>query len=595
MPDKRLLSISPMRGSAWTAGVISRDRRTLQVGDYPFLGFVERQAAQLLRLALGPGVQNGGAVLITGRRGSGKTSAVNKAIYDCGLLGRGLPLLNDTTGDGHRDREVFAALDTLALHHQPMALSIRQRDIRKSWRMDDWRPTLVLTVPINLSSPITADALTRRLVRQLYWSLANSGLAGLAPELVQQARMACLRTAARFKDLEDEQLKKSFSSSLQVSAGDKHTLAVEAGASAHEELMIARRLALEFDISTKEEMEEQMLQLLEAVDGTVFGRQPGLWERLGTVVEWYGEWLAGLDKLHGDRGLKVNVVFVLDELDKLEFSPDEPPEQAHSTIRDIRGMAEAIKPLLTSGRASFVVVSGEQDAHRWLQESRGDSDLLGSVFSSHFHFGLLTQTEVSALCRGRLQGLDQQPAALQPLFGAWLRFQADGVFKKAISALRRLRFEDRGAAELLADWRTCDTEGRELARALLVQVAADALRQALGRGARTDASAMQVIWDDLDQHLFHLVRGRRPLEPILDALAEAQRPLGLDLLGLEGLFRVTVVLTEAITRMEGLSLPPPHEVMAGLSDESLYPLAERLHEQVDAHLRALQPPAEAAP
>lgn len=311
MPDRTPIAYGPMTGSVWDADVPQEG--TIAIDEYPFQYFVEREAAQRLRDALGVGLRKGGAILVTGRRGSGKTSAVNKAIYDCSLLGRVMPrprVFN--VGPALNDNVVFAAFDrqiesrTATPSSEPLSLDTPR----------DWRPIVVIDVSINLSIPITPDALTRRIVRQLYWALVRAGVAGIVPELVAESRLACLRTVARFKDVESQSLKERFRNEFEISLSRKEGAAVTAGAAAQYELAIARQIALEYATSTKEEMDEELMRMLEQLDGTVYGASSGMFERLERLVEWFRGWLP---RWH-EKGVRFNLVFILDELDKLEFS-----------------------------------------------------------------------------------------------------------------------------------------------------------------------------------------------------------------------------------------------------------------------------------
>ena len=55
--------------------------------NYPFTGFVGKKSSLLqLEYLLGAGCVRGGCILVTGCRGAGKTTLVNRAIYEAGLL-----------------------------------------------------------------------------------------------------------------------------------------------------------------------------------------------------------------------------------------------------------------------------------------------------------------------------------------------------------------------------------------------------------------------------------------------------------------------------------------------------------------------------
>jgi hypothetical protein len=78
------------------------------------------------------------------------------------------------------------------------------------------------------------------------------------------------------------------------------------------------------------------------------------------------------------------VVFVLDELDKME------EKVAEDQINDI-------KPYLVSGKASFILVSGQALFYKYLEAKRKDDALLSSIFSKIIHIPLMSREEFKLL------------------------------------------------------------------------------------------------------------------------------------------------------------------------------------------------------
>lgn len=82
-----------------------------------------------------------------------------------------------------------------------------------------------------------------------------------------------------------------------------------------------------------------------------------------------------LKKLH-QAGL--NLVFVLDEMDKVEESM-------------LDKLSTDIKPYMLSGHAHFIVVSGQKLFYRYRQANTEDDAVLSSIFSKCVHMGLLSR------------------------------------------------------------------------------------------------------------------------------------------------------------------------------------------------------------
>lgn len=466
MPPQRQrsdpLAAGPRRGSHFD---LQTDRRVVVVPSYPFHGFVGRDACATLRAWVGIGQFRGGAVLVTGCRGSGKSSAVNKAIYDASVLSRAVPPKFFDLRTRRRPLEAYAEFDRLVAAQSDLRLEVPKAGARA----DGWQPTLLVEVPINLARPIPGEALIRRIVRSMYEALVRHGVAGLAPGLVASAREAYIRTVTAVQEMDNRTVKESFSNEYRVKLDSSEGAAIEAGVAASHELELARTITLEFPRSDTHEMDEQLLRLLEEFDGTLFGGVDGLSGQLGRVMDWWravGAAAANAPRgaWWGDRGVAVHTVFVMDELDKLEheyrpgtgFVPP-PPSQAHGDemVHDVSSLARWIKPILASGKASFVVVAGPNAARAWMQEAGDPNGLLNSVFSAHAHFGVACLREVTELADVAFPALGAASGVRPPLhraFAAWLLVACRGSFTRLVSMLRELHARFGGDVDALLRW-----------------------------------------------------------------------------------------------------------------------------------------------
>ncbi len=108
------------------------------------------------------------------------------------------------------------------------------------------------------------------------------------------------------------------------------------------------------------------------------------------------------------------------------------PLQPYSTldfVRSAEDAARAIKPILASGRATFLIISGAQDARRWYEQSGKPNNLLPSVFSDHFHFGLMHVAEAKGLLLSRLSDFSDATVneAQRELLACWFLVQCRGL------------------------------------------------------------------------------------------------------------------------------------------------------------------------
>ncbi len=445
---------------------------------YPFKAFVGKNATLLqLERLLGIGCSQGGCVLVTGCRGAGKTTLVNRAIYEAGLLGR-----FKVKGKDKSDTLPFQSLhENLTENSKITLLARKDREAP---------PTLVMEVRINVSCSISADSLIRRLVRSFYWSLVGSGIAGLVPDLIASARLACIRTVGTIDNSFEEWLKKAEQETASVKVTSHKGLEVQVGAAAQAEIQLARKMAMHLGVCNKEELEEELLRLFDGLQGAHINLKPSMWQRVGRVATWTKSvWDSVGESIVGGAGLRVSLAVVFDEMDKLDLgikpgnntthsngtdiqnnehseskaielgpqtlsaladlrqtlnSSDDMLDSAHSIVREL-------KPILTSGQATFIFVGGTKTAQRWRSERGRRDALLPSIFTDHVHVGLLNEDDAKALLEANVYGWDDdskwethnqthieniQHIKDYLIFG--MLFRSSGILKEFLIELRSL-------------------------------------------------------------------------------------------------------------------------------------------------------------
>lgn len=533
-------SAGPMEARQWGRfeEVASNGNLKLKTAEYPFARFVGRKRALLhLEHLLGVGCGGGGCILLTGYRGSGKTSLINRAIYECGLLGR-----YDIGSAG--DNPFQALYDEWENGNDTTELCKKKKRKSKSDRATDDLPTLTIEVHINVASPITVDALIRRMVRSFYWSLVTSGVAGLAPTLMESARLACIRTMGRVDHEFQESIKE-----IQIATADatlnKEGLAVKVGASAQTELQIARKMAVHLGISSKEECEEVLLRLFEELHGAEMGRKESLWQRIGHMADWARElWDDFGTLIMGEDGVRVNVVVVFDELDKLaDSSKREDPKtpdngrdlkNGDEVIRNAQQLAEALKPIVCTGKATFIFAAGAELAKQW-RNQRGNPDaLLPSVFSDQIHIGLLTSDEAREILKANVAPADWDTSIETERLVYGLLYRSSGVLKEFLMELRdcTARSQCLGRHLPLEKLREFTALDKEFASQADAAYAVEcALHKSLHPGYPDSLAKSwpfvgnESLFDDVQALFYRIVHGRSVEEDRRTVLAREEEPV----------------------------------------------------------------------
>ncbi|MEC1071396.1 P-loop NTPase fold protein [Priestia megaterium] len=80
--------------------------------------------------------------------------------------------------------------------------------------------------------------------------------------------------------------------------------------------------------------------------------------------------------LEGLKGLDINPVFIIDELDKI------------NEIEQVELLIGELKPLMLSGLASFILISGQELYYKFNTSNMLDDALIASVFSENIHIPL---------------------------------------------------------------------------------------------------------------------------------------------------------------------------------------------------------------
>ena len=121
----------------------------------------------------------GGAALVTGFRGVGKSLLVNKVLFDAGM--QGLLGLAFADGDAPADER-----------WGPFARSDLEQVIEER-RLND-QAVMFFPVRVEIADAIEPDKLFKRLLRRTYFAAAHNHLGALRPDLLRRLRFAYLRT-----------------------------------------------------------------------------------------------------------------------------------------------------------------------------------------------------------------------------------------------------------------------------------------------------------------------------------------------------------------------------------------------------------------
>lgn len=431
-------------------------------GDYPFEQIQGREDEEReLRgwlLAGASGQRAGGAALVTGFRGVGKTSLINKVLFDVGLASLyGVELDAGDPTWGPFDANAKAKLG-------------KPRGKKPG--------TLLVPIAVDIARPISAEALLHRVVRRVYFSLVGHGVGALDPRVVRRARAAYLRSLGESSVEVTERVKTALG--MDTKTLSKLTLDIEMEAEFAETIQqVVSKLSVE-------EAEDEILDTFAAAATGPLGARTH-WADLKSLGRTpVRKLLAEMAKAWRDKpGTRVHPVIVFDELDKLEppdtsprilgrvdgtwgisldghqslpvptllsgkLSTDAPPSRSIGTAGDV---VRLLKILFSSRDVSAIAVGGWALEDEWLGEQAKPDPLLRSIFSRHVY--------VRAACPDNLTGIVGD--RLGERTSEYVALRTRGRYKDAIRVAHELKRDHHGALykrlePYLVDWGTLDAD-----------------------------------------------------------------------------------------------------------------------------------------
>jgi len=179
-----------------------------------------------------------------------------------------------------------------------------------------------------------------------------------------------------------------------------------------------------------------------------------------------------------------NIIFVLDELDKLD------DDQFTSVMIEI-------KPYMLSGHASFIAVAGQNLYYKYRQSLIEDDGMLSSIFSKTIHIGLLSRQGFFGLFN-KLVPQIETPAdanlALIDRYVDWLIFASKRIPRKFIHLIRdNIRWSEEGEAYLAIDPEARDLASYSRLVAIIGQVEDEQISVGFYEEAERDYFVMQLF------------------------------------------------------------------------------------------------------
>lgn len=319
-------------------------------------------------------LSRGGAFLVSGLRGVGKTTCVRLAIH---LI--------------RSNRERFARLN---------------EDVEL---VDVW---------INLARPLEPIQLLHHLIRHLYLRLKEMGLVDrLDPELRNDIKTAFLRT--------------SFEISSRSLAAEERGRGVEAGFGK------VPWLGLEFlgKISNsykRSQSEEEALKYLpydeKAAEFEIFSFSRRLCDSLRVCPA--SRWKRWWRRIRGTQqsSSRVKVVFVLDELDKLES------QDGQTRKSPLDPVLQGLKTVFTASGFAFVFIGGKEVEERLLDDvARGDS-IYESIFAYDLYLPCLWKDQEDIMLRCLEES---EPSEAKKSVALYLRYKGRGVPRRTWRELNK--------------------------------------------------------------------------------------------------------------------------------------------------------------
>jgi serine/threonine protein kinase/Cdc6-like AAA superfamily ATPase len=313
----------------------------------------------------------GGSFLVTGYRGVGKTSFINQVI-----------------------RKLEEAL--------PWA----ERFIGK---------TDLIDVYLNIARPVQSSEIMHYIIRQLYARLVEKGIYPLLDVNLQDAlTLSYHRTSLNMARKLAESSEKSFGFNEASIGADWMRAAVKMSLSSK------RNRSQNYEISylgyDDRAAEYDLIYICRRlIEGYL---------RSLTKKEILKNLFLGT---HGER-VRLKIIFVFDELDKLEEFTDLVSNNQKPVIDQILG---ALKNLFTTSGVSFVFVAGKDLQERWLEDvGKGDS-VYESVFSYDRYLPCLW-ADVDSICDGLIDGPLLPDRKIYDEFKQFLAYKGRGIPRRII-------------------------------------------------------------------------------------------------------------------------------------------------------------------
>lgn len=319
----------------------------------------------------------GGAFLLSGMRGVGKTTFVRHAMH------------------------------TIQNQKERYAASIGPFELVDVW--------------LNLARPVEPIQLLHLLIRHLYLRLKESGiLTRLNPELQKDLSTAFLRT--------------SFEISSRSLNSNERNRGMEAGFGK------APWLGIEFlgKISSsykQSHSDEEALKYLPYDDKAAEFELLNFSRRLLTGIEPpVTRWQRLMQRLRGPRAahVAVKVVFVLDELDKLDS-----PAGAERSASPLAPILESLKSVLSASGMSFIFIGGKEAEEQMLEDvSHGDS-IYESIFSYNLYLPCLWADQDQLMQRSLALKEGDDPQGNARTVGLYLRYKGRGIPRRTWRELNK--------------------------------------------------------------------------------------------------------------------------------------------------------------
>jgi serine/threonine protein kinase/Cdc6-like AAA superfamily ATPase len=316
----------------------------------------------------------GGSFLVTGYRGVGKTSFVNQVV-----------------------RTLHTALP---------------------WAENLLGATEIVDIYLNVARPVQPSELMHHIIRRLHDRLMEKGSYHFLDAGLQQAiALAYHRTSVNMARRLAESSERSFGFNEASIGGDWLKAAVKMSWTSK------RNRTQDYEISylgyDDKAAEHDIISIANRLTSGYVKPISG-WSRLKLLLA---------DEQ--PPRVRLKIVFVFDELDKLEEFTAKASSEARPVIDQILG---ALKNLFTTSGVTFIFVAGKDLQERWLDEvGKGDS-VYESVFSYDKYLPCLW-TDVDAICDtlvNRIHGLPRYAHQLYEEFKKYLAYKGRGIPRRII-------------------------------------------------------------------------------------------------------------------------------------------------------------------